>query len=49
MCTLYWRETNIQKFERCLGVLPTEDKGGSEKILLFDKIMGVGLHWLKIY
>jgi hypothetical protein len=48
MCTLYWRETNIQKFERCLGLLPTGDRDGSEKILLLDKTVGVGLNWLKI-
>jgi hypothetical protein len=48
MYIMYWRETNIRKFGRCLGMLPTEDRDGSEKILLFDKTMGVGLNWLKI-
>lgn len=45
---IHWREANIQKFERCLGKLPTEDRDGSEKILIFDKTMGVGLNWCKI-
>jgi len=45
---LYWRETNVQKFERCLGKLLTEDRDESEKILLFDKTVGVGLNWRKI-
>jgi len=32
----------------CLGKLLTEDRDESEKILLLDKTMGVGLNWLKI-
>jgi len=38
----------VQKFEGCLGKLLTEDRDESEKILLFDKTLGVGLNWLKI-
>jgi hypothetical protein len=42
------RNEHTKIFERCLGKLPTEDRDGSDKILLFDKTMGVGLNWLKI-
>ena len=48
MCIWYWRETNVQKFEGYLGKLLTEDRDESEKILLFDKTVGIGLNWLKI-
>jgi hypothetical protein len=31
-----------------LEKLPTEDRDGSEKMLLFDKTMDVGHNWLRI-